>query len=345
MKKIIAILCLATASFALLSGAPQEKRAFASYAEMRKYLGELYAQKKYGEAAELLESVFDAYPDNVAANTYNLATMRLLQGDLEKAMSALEEGHRRGVFYGLWDFQGEFWAPLKKFERFASIEKENAARLEAAQKKASLKIEIETPEGYDPAKKYPLFIALHGGGESIAELKPNWISPRLRSEFITAFLQSPQVASMKGFHWQDEARTCRDVEDAYKQILEKYPVDTDRVLIGGFSSGGFGSIIVAFSSAVPVRGFVALCPEPPQTLRDEDILAAKTRGLKGTLLTTERDNRLDRQRNLFDRWKKLGLTVEFHVTPDIGHWFPPDFGRLLDQAIEQILSSGGGKTI
>ena len=54
----------------------------------------------------------------------------------------------------------------------------------------SVKIEAVTPSGYDPAKKYPLFIALHGGGE-----------------FITAYVQSTQVASMTGFHWQDAAVT------------------------------------------------------------------------------------------------------------------------------------------
>ncbi|MCX6567032.1 MAG: hypothetical protein NTW38_11530 [Candidatus Aminicenantes bacterium] len=343
MKRFVVILWLAVATLSWISGAIQEKREFASYKEMRDYLGELYNQKKYADAAALLESVLDRCPDNVLANTFNLAMMRVFEGDLEKAMGALEEGHRRGVFYGLWDFNAELWNPLKKHERFAAFQKENAARIEAAQKKATLKIEVEIPQGYDPSRKYPLFIALHGGGESIAELKPNWTSPRLRSEFITAYIQSTQVAGMRGFHWQDEALTRRDVEEAYKQILEKYPVDPGRVLIGGFSSGGFGSLIIAFSGSFPVRGFVALCPEPPQTLRDEDILTAKTRGLRGSLLTTELDQRVDRQRELAARWEKLGLATEFHITPNTGHWFPKDFEQLLDRAIGHIFSTGDGK--
>jgi predicted esterase len=107
-------------------------------------------------------------------------------------------------------------------ERFEAFRKQNSARIEEVQKKTSMKFEVVTPQHYDPAGKYPLFIALHGGGESMADFKPNWTSPRLRGEFITAYVQSSQVAGMRGFHWQDASLTGRDLEAAYERILEKY---------------------------------------------------------------------------------------------------------------------------
>ena len=67
----------------------------------------------------LLESVLDRFPDNVLANTFYLATMRVFEGDLEKAMGALEEGHCRGVFYGLWDFNAEYRSLV--FEGFRTV--------------------------------------------------------------------------------------------------------------------------------------------------------------------------------------------------------------------------------
>jgi predicted esterase len=340
MKKLFVILGIVLCSMSWASRPRQEKREFGSYGEMREYLGGLFNQKKYDEAASLLESVLDRFPDNVLANTYNLAIARVYLGDAEKALQALEEGHRRGIFYGTWDFGGELWEPIKNSPRYKAFLKANQARLEEAQKKASMKIEAVTPAGYDPAKKYPLFIALHGGGESTPDFKPNWTSPRLRGEFITVYVQSSQVASMRGFHWQDVAVTRRDLEAAYKLILEQYPVDAGRVIIGGFSSGGFGSLVAAFMNDFPVRGFVALCPEVPQTISDEDILAAKARGLRGTLLTTELDHRVESQRVLMNRMEKLGLPVEFHLTPNIGHWYPKDFEALLDRAIGLILAAG-----
>lgn len=343
MKKSILILGLILASLSWDSGLAQEKREFGSYKEMRDYLGELFNQKKYAEAASLLESVLDRFPDNVMANTYNLATARMFLGEADKALEALEEGHRRGIYYGIWDFEAALWEPIRKAGRFEAFRKENSARIGDAQKKATMKIEVMTPKDYNPANPYPLFIALHGGGESMADFKPNWTSPRLRGEFITAYVQSSQVAGMRGFHWQDASLTGRDLEAAYERILEKYRVDDGGVLIGGFSSGGFAALVTAFHGSLPVRGFVALCPEVPQTIRDEDILEAKARGLRGTLLTSEQDNRVERQRELAGRWEKLGLATEFHVTPNIGHWFPKDFEQLLDRAIGQILDSQAAK--
>jgi acetyl esterase/lipase len=325
----------------LLTGAPargQEKKEFADYKEMRAYLGELFQLKKYAEAAALLESVMDRFPANVLANTFNLAAARVYLGENDKAVEALEEGHRRGVFFGLWDFIAEFWNPLRETPRFQAFLKANQARVDEAQSKAVLLTDVVTPDGYDPAKTYPLFIALHGGGESVAELKPLWTSPRLRSEFITVYVQSTQVASMKGFHWQDAGLTRRDIEAAYKRVLGQYPVDAGRVIIGGFSSGGYGAMVVVFGDLFLVRGFVALCPAVPETLGDADILAAKARGLRGTLLTTELDNRVEAQRALAERMQKLGLAVEFHLSPNVGHWFPDDFAARLDRAIGLILA-------
>ncbi|MFO7733964.1 MAG: tetratricopeptide repeat protein [Candidatus Aminicenantes bacterium] len=327
------LLCLCSA--ATLQG--RDQKDFATYAEMRGHLGNLFKEKRYEEAAALLESVLDKFPDNIVANTCNLALARLYQGDAGKALRALEEGHRRGIFYGLWDFDAKLWAPVKGLPGFDAFLKENQARIAGAQEKASMTIEVATPEGFDPSKKYPLFIALHGGGESLSDFMPSWTSPRLRREFITAYVQSSQVATMRGFHWQDIGITRKDLLAAYTQILRTYPVDDDRVIIGGFSSGGFGSLVAALKGFFPVRGFVVLCPEVPAAVSDEDIQAARARGLRGTLLTTEADNRVDPQRSLVGRLEKAGLGVRSHVTPAIGHWYPEDFESLLDQALGFVL--------
>jgi predicted esterase len=316
----------------------QDPREAGSYAEMRAYLGELYEQQKYAEGAALLERALDRYPDQVLANTYNLAILRGLAGDPGGGVEALEEGLRRGVFYGIWDFEDELLAPLKAHERFADFWQRNLARLEAAQSQASMQMELVLPEGYDAAQAYPLFVALHGGGEDLAAFKPNWASPRLRAEFITLYVQSSQVANMRGFHWQDEALTRRDLTAAYAQAVAQHRIASDRVLVGGFSSGGYAALLAAFHEILPVRGFVALCPAVPDSITDAQIAAAARRGLRGSLLTTELDNRLAAQRELAERWRRLGFAGEIVVTPDAAHWYPEDFSAQLDAAIAGILA-------
>lgn len=316
------------------AGAPN---AATDYAAFRKRVGELYQQKKYAEAAELLERGLDLYPDRVVANTYNLALMRVSLGEAERAVAALEEGHRRGVFYGMWDFEAEAWAPLREAAGFAAFSARNAALIEEASRKAVLKVEVRTPEGYDPSRTWPLFIALHGGGETVADFMPTWTSPRLRRAFLVAYVQSTQVASMRGFHWQDDEVARRDLAEAYRRVLAEYPVDTANVLIGGFSSGGYASLVAAFEGGLPIRGFVALCPAVPESLSDAAIAAARNRNLGGTILTTEFDPRIEQQRALAERWKAAGLEHALEVTPNTGHWYPEDFAERLDAALSRIL--------
>jgi dienelactone hydrolase len=338
MKQLMLVVALVAAMLPSLTAKAQDPRETTSYAEMRAYLGELFEQKKYAEAAAMLERMLDRYPGHARANTYNLAAARALMGQPDKAIDALEDGLRRGAFFSRWDFDGATMAPLKQHARFPAFLQANLDRVAEADKKAAMKLEVATPPGYDLGRRYPLFLALHGGDENTAMLKPNWVSPRLQGEFIVAFVQSSQVTSMTGFHWQDEDRTRRDLQAAYADIVARYSVDPDRVIVGGFSSGGFASLVTAFHQTLPARGFVALCPEVPATLTDADITAAVKRGLRGALLTTELDHRVEAQRALAERWKKLGLDGEFTVTPNIGHWFPKDFGQQLDRAIERILA-------
>ena len=97
--------------------------------------------------------------------------------------------------------------------------------------------------------------------------------------------------------------------------------------------------MTAFHQTLPARGFVALCPPVPETITDADISAAVRRGLlAGPLLTTDLDPRVQAQRGLAERWKKLELDGEFTVTPNVGHWYPKDFGQQLDRAIDRILA-------
>ncbi len=109
-------------------------------------------------------------------------------------------------------------------------------------------------------------------------------------------------------------------------------MDPDRVIVGGFSSGGFASLVTAFHQTLAARGFVALCPEVPVTVTDADITAAVKRGLRGSLLTTELDHRVEAQRAVAERWKKLGLDGEF-----VGH---AEHRALVPQGLRPAAGSG-----
>jgi predicted esterase/ketosteroid isomerase-like protein len=331
---------------ALSGTAPAEEKSavFAGYDEMRAEVVRLSNEKRYVDAATILEGAIDAYPDRLRANTYNLAYVRVRAGDPERAADALELGLSRGAWYGKFDFLTEVWAPLKALPRFARIERRCEARRAEAEKLVTPRLDVVVPPRGAKGGRLPLFIALHGGGENVDAFCPRWTSPRLAQEFVVAFPQSTEVVAPDGYDWmQDVPRTLRELKEVHARLLKEYPVDPGRVVVGGFSSGGAAALEIVAAGTFPVAGFVALCPPVPAGLTPERARAAARRGARGMLLTTERDGRLAAQRELAGRMREAGLLLDFVVAPDVGHWYPPDLAERIDATLRAVVPPAAGE--
>jgi predicted esterase len=338
MNKAILIFVILLTLFASIDGQERKTERFATYQEMRAHIGKLYQQKEYSEAAEILKQALTQFPDYLHANAFNLALMNVQMEEYEKALKALEYGLEHGVWFGKYELNNEIWAPLKEVDSFIAFKQKNEKRRLEAQKSAQPKLEVFVPHNFDRNRKYPLFIALHGGGENIEVFKPQWISDRLKNEFIVAYPQSSQLVSMTGYSWTEDIElTKKEVKEAYEKIVQEYPVDLSQVIIGGFSSGAVASLEVILDDSIPAIGFVVLCPAKPDDFTPENVKIAKERGIRGTLITTEMDPRLPDQKEMAEIMKAQGLPHEFIVTPNIGHWYPENLSELLDAAIMKII--------
>jgi predicted esterase len=321
----------------ILFAAWKAKDQWSSYEEMRAHVGQLYQEEKYAEAADVLEKAIDLFPDHLRANTYNLALMYVKLGASDKGIEALRKGLARGIWYGKHDFFAEVWKPLKENEGFREIEKQNEVRRMEAQKNVKPRLEVAVPKDYSAGRKYPLFIALHGGGENIDTFRPKWTSSLLQKEFIVAYPQSTQLIAPDGYNWtEDVPLALKEIRAVYNKVTREYPVNTAEVIVGGFSSGAVASLEIVLNDSIPVRGFIVLCPARPEDFTPEKVSAAQERGVRGTLLTTEMDGRLEVQKEMAGVMKAAGLLQEFIITPNVGHWYPDDLDAKIDAAIARI---------
>ena len=312
-------------------------KEFLNYREMHDYFGKLYEQKKYEEAAALMEKGLLDFPDHTEANANNLAFIYVKLEQFDKSMDALQYGLDHGVWFSIYTFLSDVWEPCRKLEKFQMILDRNEELRQEAQKLAKPELVIVTPEKYEKGKKYPLFIALHGGNSNIANFRKAWKSEKLNSEFIMAYVQSSQIVAMNGFNWTEDIEIAKnEISEACKKVLAEYPVDGNEIIIGGFSSGGVAALEISFCNTIPVRGFVSLCPGKPESFTEEYITEAKNRGIRGTIITTEMDPRLEVQKEMVELLKSTGFEYQFEVTPNIGHWFPDDLNVKIDEAIEHI---------
>ena len=117
------------------------------------------------------------------------------------------------------------------------------------------------PKDYDPTKKHPLILFLHGRGESNGPLRivAQWGPPRMaaRGDKLKYIVVSPQCPREN--RWTDESQQS-GVLSLLDHVVKNYSVDTERVYLTGLSLGGHGTWKMAadhpdrFAAAAPVCG-------------------------------------------------------------------------------------------
>lgn len=132
------------------------------------------------------------------------------------------------------------------------------------------------PKNYDPARRYPLVISLHGAGsnhrlnlrrvfgrgnlpgETDAEAARRF-PPLPEVDFIVA---TPLARGTMGYQGLAE----KDVYDVLADVRKRLSVDADRVYLTGLSMGGGGALRLALTRPDVWAAVAAVCPAVPAGL-------------------------------------------------------------------------------
>jgi dipeptidyl aminopeptidase/acylaminoacyl peptidase len=121
------------------------------------------------------------------------------------------------------------------------------------------------PLNYDPAKRYPMLVAVHGGPAWIAT--PVWRAPDFDTTLFTNFGYFVFFPNIRGSYGEGEAFTranrrdwgfgdMRDLLAGIDSVVKRYPVDGSRVGILGWSYGG-STAMMAITQTNRFRAAVA----------------------------------------------------------------------------------------
>lgn len=113
---------------------------------------------------------------------------------------------------------------------------------------------IYVPPDYDPTRRYPLYVALHGGSSNgnlflgvVLGNNMDWetYDQHLWDDYVPRWTPDWIVVAPTGFgqimwRWMGE----RDVLDVIDDVQRHYAVDPDRVVLGGLSNGGVGAYAI-----------------------------------------------------------------------------------------------------
>ncbi|MDX9864512.1 MAG: hypothetical protein RBT34_06885 [Anaerolineaceae bacterium] len=296
----------------------------------------LYQTGQFDSFIELYQGELENFPDYLPEMIRDLAYVHLARGDKEDAVALLSAGLERGYFFGMPE-DGIFVQQLGAMPKFNELKTYNTKLQNIARQSAQPQWVVKLPDGYDLLHSYPLFLSLHGYGENIAVMQRFWHAPLLKEKFIHAYLQSSQVVELKNFGWDDAALARQEIVQMTSEITDHHPVQLDRIFIGGFSQGATLSIDLAVTQALPIRGFIALCPRKPASVQSELLRNLHETGLKGVILTGEKDAALDSQKEMVRDFEQAQLPHRFEVTPGLAHWFPENLPDQLNRALQFLL--------
>ena len=124
-----------------------------------------------------------------------------------------------------------------------------------------LPFRFHLPSGYEPSRRYPVVVYLHGSGErgddTWAHLK-NGVEALRAHELIAVAPQCPKADTFGGSWYGGESATQRKVVSLVRALAGRSSVDPRRISAIGFSMGGIGlwDLLLRhpglFSAAVPV---------------------------------------------------------------------------------------------
>src|SRR5262249_16168181 len=139
------------------------------------------------------------------------------------------------------------------------------------------------PPTGEHTQRVPLLVGLHGNSQN-AHLAANDWCPIVDKGWMLATIQSSQLLTSDAYIWNDLARGTADVQKLYG-TLNREAIDSERVVLGGFSMGGGLAIHMAVTGALKTRGFIVVGPY----LRDLEPLkpyldTAAANGLRGYIV-------------------------------------------------------------
>jgi len=190
---------------------------------------------------------------------------------------------------------------------------------------------VTIPDGYDPSKRYPVRIQLHGG---VMNRRTN--EPPQNAGGIGALASDEPQIYLVPFAWDaapwwsdDQLRNLRVALDAVKR---RFNVDENRVVLSGVSDGGTGAYYVSmrdttpYASFLPLNGYWGVLAVHDLDV-DGPLFPGNMRNKPFFIVNGERDPLYppDLVEPAIAHYRKMGLTFDYHPQAGAGHntqWWP-----------------------
>lgn len=301
---------------------------------------DLYMEEKYLEAYNFITENGVNVEGN-EAQIYNFrycfackAGLTELAMDIMKE-AIVEKGYWYSYSYLIQDDDLKALNQYSEFNELANICKDREIR---AKENSKPDIRVVKPNNIVQGGKYPLIIALHGNEENISIAKEYWSSYE-KSNYILALLQSSQIGFSNAYYWNDFEKGSNEVKEHYEKLLEDNNIDSNNIIIGGFSAGTRTALYSILNKSVNVKGFIFTGPWLPEIDEWEYLLDnLKSKDIKGYIICGDKDEDcFECTKKFVDMLNERNIANVYKVVKDLKHDYPNNFDGYLKDAIEFIM--------
>lgn len=326
MKRILALFLLVYI-FVGVMGQSQ----FNSYEELRQKAIEMLKEEKVKEAAELFLLEQDNFPDKQFNITINLAMIYKELNEDEKIIDVLLDGNKRGVIYHI-NYDSPNFKYLENNERYIDFLEKNIQLRKNASELAKTEILVIAPDDWKE-QNYSLMIALHGGMGTNEQFKEQWITDKMKNNYIIAFIQSSQIFTNNTYYWDNVEKGRKDIDEMIIELNEQYNYDKNNIIIGGFSHGGRMALDYAQHSYLSIKKIITLCPGGDLPNRKFD--KYKENKTQIIIITGSNDHSIEFQKKLNEELIEAGINTVYKEFDDMGHMFTNEFYEEIDKHLEE----------
>ena len=325
--------------------------ASTGFLDYRNRLFRYYNESRYREALEVARDAAKKFPDYDAKTSFWIACLQTRLGYHAEAILTLQYAVKRNVWWPAEVVRDTDLDPIRGRPEFKTLESEcNRLKHEQINQKTSPDLMVRLPPDYDEGKNWPALMVFHQRyGERPELTAAPWL-PVLSMGMILTVPWSSQVYAHDGRSWDSLKVSEKDVQWAFSK-LKDYRLDSENLVVAGFSQGGALSIYTVLKRIVPARGFVAVAPsdwiipeEKPATERQlpseaflSIVEASDCRGLRGSIIIGEKDPFLPKIEKLYALMMEKGLDGKLQVETGLGHEYPEGFENKLRTALDFAL--------
>lgn len=185
------------------------------------------------------------------------------------------------------------------------------------------------PPDYSQDKTYPLFVYLHGSASDERSFTKRGASDIIPNGFIAV---APYGRGKWNAFCVDHAQD--DIAEVIATVSHDYSVDTNAILLGGFSMGGYGVLRTAFETPNKFKALAVMSGDPnlgkkysgdstqPNFLEDHNLKVFKNLPVFVFHGEKDRNCAFETTQQLVGKLQKAGARVLFVSEPEKGHDFP-----------------------